>query len=102
MIDDFHFSRPDLLWCGKSSGCGLENVSQFFSLVVPDITLLNLVIKSNISLPSLCVVSHVCVFVCDDVGNVLEWKFPPEAVLDDNIEFKSMASGLHNITTDFM
>jgi len=41
-------------------------------------------------------------FVCDGVGNILEWKYPPEAVLDDNIEFKSMASGLHNITTDFM
>lgn len=34
-------------------------------------------------------------------GNIVEWRYPAEVVLE-GIEFKSMASGLHRITKDFM
>lgn len=34
-------------------------------------------------------------------GNIVEWKYPSEVVLE-GIEFKSMASGLHKIQKDFM
>lgn len=34
-------------------------------------------------------------------GNIVEWKYPSEVMLE-GIEFKSMASGLHKITKDFM
>lgn len=34
-------------------------------------------------------------------GNIVEWKYPSEVVLE-GIEFKSMASGLHKIEQDFI
>ncbi len=34
-------------------------------------------------------------------GNVVEWCYPEEVLLD-GVEFKSMASGLHNVHKDFM
>ena len=34
-------------------------------------------------------------------GNIVEWKYPEEVNLD-GVEFKSLASGLHNIAKDFM
>ena len=35
------------------------------------------------------------------VGNVVEWAYPEEVNLD-GVEFRAMASGFHNVTTDFM
>lgn len=34
-------------------------------------------------------------------GNVIEWRYPPEVNLE-GVEFKSIASGLHNVAKDFM
>ena len=34
-------------------------------------------------------------------GNLIEWKYPPEVNLE-GVEFKSIASGLHNVAKDFM
>ena len=34
-------------------------------------------------------------------GNVVEWRYPEEVELE-GVEFKSMASGLHNVQKDFM
>lgn len=34
-------------------------------------------------------------------GNIVEWKYPPEVNLE-GVEFKSLASGLHHVTKDFM
>lgn len=42
-----------------------------------------------------------CIFPACATGNIVEWKFPSEVVLE-GVEFKSMASGLHKITKDFM
>lgn len=33
-------------------------------------------------------------------GNIVEWKYPPEAQLPDGIEFASIPSGLHSVTRD--
>lgn len=41
---------------------------------------------------------HIC--VCD-AGNMVEWCLPHDINLD-GVEFKSMASGSHRITSDFM
>lgn len=41
---------------------------------------------------------YLCVYL---TGNIVEWKYPSEVMLE-GIEFKSMASGLHKITKDFM
>ena len=35
------------------------------------------------------------------LGNIVEWKYPKEVTLEE-VEFKSMASGLHHIDKDFM
>ena len=34
-------------------------------------------------------------------GNLVEWRYPPDVNLE-GIEFKSIASGLHNVPKDFM
>ena len=40
-------------------------------------------------------------YVCNHAGNIVEWKYPKEVNLEE-VEFKSMASGLHHIHKDFM
>ena len=49
-----------------------------------------------------------CLYVCTctymyliPAGNVIEWRYP-DVVNLDGVEFKSMASGLHNVPKDFM
>jgi len=34
-------------------------------------------------------------------GNLVEWRYPPDVNLE-GVEFKSIASGLHNVPKDFM
>lgn len=41
---------------------------------------------------------YICVY---DAGNMVEWCLPHDINLD-GVEFKSMASGSHRITSDFM
>ena len=36
-----------------------------------------------------------------NIGNDIEWKYPSEVPLEE-VEFKSMASGLHHVEKDFM
>ena len=38
-------------------------------------------------------------FFC--AGNIIEWKYPSEVPLEE-VEFKSLASGLHHVEKDFM
>ena len=34
-------------------------------------------------------------------GNIVEWQYPSEVSLED-VEFKSLASGLHHVEKDFV